>query len=81
MWQICLCALYNATAETGLIAPLAPSPWQQRVARRGAGVLPCLCLYPMVRATLADRVDGHVGWDRERQVRVGRTAVVALLYG
>ena len=47
----------------------------------GSGVLPCLYLYPMVRATLADRVDGHVGWDRERQVRAGWTAVVALLYG
>ena len=46
-----------------------------------SGVLPCLYLYPMVRATLADRVGVYVGWDRERQVRVGRTAVVGLLNG
>jgi len=46
-----------------------------------SGVLPCLYLYPMVRATLADRVGVYVGWNRERQVRVGRTAVVGLLNG
>lgn len=83
MWQICLCALYNATAETGLMPHTCAFTLATKSSPTGgrSGVLPCLYLYPMVRATLADRVGVYVGWNRERQVRVGRTAVVGLLNG
>ena len=75
MWQICLCALYNATAETGLIAPLAPSPWQQRVARRGGRACCPACTFILwyvlllqigLAVTSGGTENGKSEWDGRR---------------